>query len=361
MILAGLILPRSSGASEIHVPLSAYCIHSLLILDYSLIYYFALWLTLAVLSTIFMFIHGLDYVPWPRLLPLTETIRYNGPGFRSGYYGTGFKVDFSKLKSCANAEWVTKGIRRWLKLRLEIRIVFDSHPRPSYSNGAGMTVSPHLSIQADEFLKSEQQRLKSEVKKAEARNREQCGICMEEMPDDLIACPDPCGHAFCRECLRKHVTARLDERRFPILCPTCTAGKSKGKEPAGGTCCERTVNFITCIISRYVSPEVSQSLALDLGLTDEQYSIWTEMEMVTFAVLLCCRKYVPGIRTPVPLLILGIGANARCSWPETTMKKLGLLSVRFGTATMRGASSVSSRSTSMVWSTRAMVHRNYVI
>jgi len=63
----------------------------------------------------------------------------------------------------------------------------------------------------------------------------ECGICMEEMPDDSIARPDPCGHAFCRECLRGHVTARLNEHRFPILCPTCTAGKGKGKEAAGGT------------------------------------------------------------------------------------------------------------------------------
>jgi hypothetical protein len=131
----------------------------------------------------------------------------------------------------------------------------------------------------------------------------ECGICMEEMPDDSIARPDPCGHAFCRECLRGHVTARLNEHRFPILCPTCTAGKGKEKEAAGGTCCDRTVNLV--IISRYVSLEVSQSLALDLGLTDEQYSIWTEMEMVSFSVLLYCRKYVHGIRSPVSLLILG--------------------------------------------------------
>jgi hypothetical protein len=131
----------------------------------------------------------------------------------------------------------------------------------------------------------------------------ECGICMEEMLDDSIARPDPCGHAFCRECLRGHVTARLDEHRFPILCPTCTAGKGKGKEAAGGTCCERLVNLV--VISCYVSLEVSQSLALDLGLTDEQYSIWTEMEMVSFSVLLYCQKYVHSIRSPVPLLILG--------------------------------------------------------
>ena len=66
---------------------------------------------------------------------------------------------------------------------------------------------------------------------------------------------------------------------------------------------ERTLNLV--IISRYVSLEVSQSLALDLGLTDEQYSIWTEMEMVSFSVPLHCRMCVRGIRSPVPLLILG--------------------------------------------------------
>ncbi len=130
-----------------------------------------------------------------------------------------------------------------------------------------------------------------------------CGICLEEVPDDSIARPDPCRHTFCRECLRGHVTALLNEHRFPILCPTCTANKGKGKEAAGGTCCEPMINSI--IISRYAPLEISQPLALDLGLTDEQYSIWTEMELVSFSVLLYCRKYAHGIRLPVTLLILG--------------------------------------------------------
>ena len=63
----------------------------------------------------------------------------------------------------------------------------------------------------------------------------ECSICMDEMPVDSIARIDTCGHAFCRECLRGHVAARLDEHRFPILCPTCTANKGKGKGKAGGT------------------------------------------------------------------------------------------------------------------------------
>ena|SRR6266850_316110 len=63
----------------------------------------------------------------------------------------------------------------------------------------------------------------------------ECSICMDEMPVDSIARVDTCGHTFCRECLRGHVAARLDEHRFPILCPTCTANKGKGKGKIGGT------------------------------------------------------------------------------------------------------------------------------
>ncbi len=146
-----------------------------------------------------------------------------------------------------------------------------------------------------------------------------CGICLEGMPYDSIACPDPCRHTFCRECLRGHVTSRLDEHRFPILCPTCTAGKGKGKEGAGSTCYNKTVNFI---VSCYVSLEVSQTLALDLGLTDKQYSIWSEMEMASFSVLLDCRKYVHGVRPPHSSTNIGIGANGRHSWLEMITKKL---------------------------------------
>jgi len=97
----------------------------------------------------------------------------------------------------------------------------------------------------------------------------ECGVCMDEMPVASTARIDSCGHVFCRECLRGHVTARLEERRFPILCPTCTAAKGKGKGKIG---------------------EVPQSLVLNIGLSDEQFNIWTEMEMVTFSIPLHCRK-----------------------------------------------------------------------
>ncbi|KAI9444996.1 SacI homology domain-containing protein [Lactarius indigo] len=90
MILAGLTLPRTS--------------------DYSLVYYFALWLTLVVLSTIFVL-----------------TIHYNGPGFRSGHHGTGLGLDFGKLKSGVNAQWMTRGFLRSDKQVEEIELGAKRH------------------------------------------------------------------------------------------------------------------------------------------------------------------------------------------------------------------------------------------
>lgn len=60
--------------------------------DYSLFYYFLLWFTLVALSLTFIVVHGIDYVNWPRLLPLSDIVHYDGPGFRSGNHGKGFGI-----------------------------------------------------------------------------------------------------------------------------------------------------------------------------------------------------------------------------------------------------------------------------
>jgi hypothetical protein len=57
---------------------------------------------------LFIIIHGIDYVSWPRLIPLTDIIYYNGPGFRSGHHGKGLGgVDgpsWNKSKLLASAK-----------------------------------------------------------------------------------------------------------------------------------------------------------------------------------------------------------------------------------------------------------------
>lgn len=64
-----------------------------------------LWYIFASLSLIFIFIHGIDYVSWPRLIPSTDAIYYNGPGFRSAHKGKGFV----KMNSKAGAKLLSTG------------------------------------------------------------------------------------------------------------------------------------------------------------------------------------------------------------------------------------------------------------
>lgn len=89
MITAGLTLPRTS--------------------DYSLFYYFLLWFWLLAVSVLFILVHGIDYVSWPRLIPLTENIYYNGPGFRSGRHGMGVKGTGKGIDTKQRAKWAVNG------------------------------------------------------------------------------------------------------------------------------------------------------------------------------------------------------------------------------------------------------------
>ncbi|KAJ4476661.1 SacI homology domain-containing protein [Lentinula aciculospora] len=86
MICAGLTLPRSS--------------------DYSLVYYFFLWIMLLLASTIFMVTYGIDYVSWPKLIPLDSVIYYEGPGYRSAKHGMGLKGMNVKLGLDNGAKWL---------------------------------------------------------------------------------------------------------------------------------------------------------------------------------------------------------------------------------------------------------------
>ena len=90
--------------------------------DYSLFYYFLLWFTLLALSLVFIFAHGIEYVNWPRLVPLTHIINYDGPGFRGGQRGKGFGIPALDLHGLTSTTPVYRGKlpgHRRLKSRME--------------------------------------------------------------------------------------------------------------------------------------------------------------------------------------------------------------------------------------------------
>lgn len=116
MICAGLTLPRTSGKT---LPLvKSTVLNQSWPVDYSLFYYFTLWYIFAALSLMFIFIHGIEYVSWPRLIPSTDVIYYNGPGFRSGHKGKGFV----KMGSKASSKMLSSGRKRAMSNTEEIEL-----------------------------------------------------------------------------------------------------------------------------------------------------------------------------------------------------------------------------------------------
>jgi hypothetical protein len=51
-----------------------------------------------------------------------------------------------------------------------------------------------------------------------------CGVCM---PEESIASIEPCGYSFRRECVFLLIMSQIESRRFPVLCPPCTAAAER--------------------------------------------------------------------------------------------------------------------------------------
>ena len=60
-----------------------------------------------------------------------------------------------------------------------------------------------------------------------------CGVCFERFQNDHIARVMPCGHSYCRPCLRSYAISKIEARCFPISCPDCLMD-SNGRSERGG-------------------------------------------------------------------------------------------------------------------------------
>lgn len=63
-----------------------------------------------------------------------------------------------------------------------------------------------------------------------AQRQYHCGVCMDDFPEDDAVHIDACGHEICRDCARGHICSKIEEHRFPVLCPVCMADR-KNQNP----------------------------------------------------------------------------------------------------------------------------------
>lgn len=114
-----------------------------------------------------------------------------------------------------------------------------------------------------------------------------CEICLDEHLEDSAAQITQCRHLFCRDCVREHIRSKLGEHLFPILCPICVA--EKGPSDPGGT-----ISFLVCLcVLSFIFTHlivISDALIRQIGINEEEYAIFEELQISAYSIMLHCRK-----------------------------------------------------------------------
>lgn len=132
-----------------------------------------------------------------------------------------------------------------------------------------------------------------------------CNTCYRDHSYDSAMLMKPCEHTFCPACLRTHVVWELNERHFPVQCPACRLNPVPGHELG----------------------VVTSAMVLELGVTDDEYDVWVELEMAPMSVVLYCRKCGHSAfvdredveERPVLLCPIGNCDNVWCKLCQTTI------------------------------------------
>ena len=124
-----------------------------------------------------------------------------------------------------------------------------SNPTSRFQNdeGASMLVSDHeYALGRQRAFEHEQREIEEMHARLLVEYPEQkvfeCGICLEMSLIDFATPIDGCEHVLCRNCLKNYVVSRLDEGRYPVVCPVCSADKI-GQNPG----CESVISIVTSV------------------------------------------------------------------------------------------------------------------
>ena len=60
-----------------------------------------------------------------------------------------------------------------------------------------------------------------------------CLICTERFDTGLMLTVEGCGHMMCKACFQQYLKVKLNEKVWPIICPTCMTESGSGKRRQG--------------------------------------------------------------------------------------------------------------------------------
>jgi hypothetical protein len=116
-----------------------------------------------------------------------------------------------------------------------------------------------------------------------------CGMCLETYPEDYVARVPGCPHEFCRDCMYKYVDSKLTERILPTFCPGCAAIDARGRPG-----CKSIVSLLRTEAHENLAV-ITSDLVRTLGLNDDQYRIFQELELAPLLTFLECLKCVQSV------------------------------------------------------------------
>lgn len=165
----------------------------------------------------------------------------------------------------------------------------DLEDKSSTDSDELWTQTTYLACQLQSAFDSEDQRIRQEHNELAQyiQATSQCSICLDELPEDDVAKVDECVHTMCRSCLREFVFSKIQEHRYPISCPMCTIATESKAQP-GGTH-HVAIPLLETLTLCFVV--ISRPLIEQLGISEEQSDILTEMELAEFTIQIHCRKY----------------------------------------------------------------------
>lgn len=114
-----------------------------------------------------------------------------------------------------------------------------------------------------------------------------CGICKEDISNHMLARPDPCHHEFCRDCIRGYIQSKIEEHRFPIICPLCALDRSTPNPSS-----EFVPIYLNLSNPKPVPSALNSLFVEQIGLSEREAELFMELELAGFSTLIHCRGWV---------------------------------------------------------------------